>query len=96
MPHFRKMLQGGVVDFTPRRFRNTFRIHFCNWLSISVPCRNLAAASALMEWRPTGHGLRSSSILDPEITQQTGSIGLPPPGRRVEYILHPKKPLQRH
>eukprot|EP00983_Pelagomonas_calceolata_P068934 1150143-Pelagomonas_calceolata.AAC.6 len=33
------IIQDGVVDFTPRRFRKTFRIHICNWLSISVPCR---------------------------------------------------------
>eukprot|EP00983_Pelagomonas_calceolata_P080487 1155164-Pelagomonas_calceolata.AAC.2 len=39
MPHSRKMVQDGVVDFTPRRFRKRFRIHFCNRLSISVPCR---------------------------------------------------------
>eukprot|EP00983_Pelagomonas_calceolata_P130523 1161691-Pelagomonas_calceolata.AAC.7 len=44
MPHSRKMLQDGVVDFTPRRFRKTFRIHFCNNLSISAPCRKYGVA----------------------------------------------------
>eukprot|EP00983_Pelagomonas_calceolata_P009970 323354-Pelagomonas_calceolata.AAC.1 len=28
MPHSRKMLQDGVVDFSPRRIRKSFRIHF--------------------------------------------------------------------
>eukprot|EP00983_Pelagomonas_calceolata_P047326 1140589-Pelagomonas_calceolata.AAC.2 len=37
MPHSLRMLQDGVVDFTPRRFLRTLKILLCSRFSISVP-----------------------------------------------------------